>query len=385
MLALGGFWLSLLWVAYVYVGYFALVVLLAPVFNRRVAKRDELPQVSVVISAFNEAAEIERTIRNKLAQDYPADRLDVLVVSDGSTDGTDDIVRRLVAESSGRVRLHRQEPRQGKTQALNAALREVSAELVVFSDANSLYAPDAVRALVRNFADPSVGYVTGQMVYTNPDDSAIGEGSGSYMSYENRLRAAETRLGSIVGVDGGVDAIRRSCYAPMRADQLPDFVLPLSVVEQGFRVVYEPQARVYEAALSNPEAEFRMRVRVSLRALWALWDKRSLLNPLRWPLFAWQLWSHKVLRYLAFVPLALLLAFNVLVAGEHPAYLAFLALQLAMYGVAAMGHLLRRSSSGSSLLLTPYYFVLLNVACGVACWKFLRGEKMVLWKPRVGA
>src|SRR6266849_3389283 len=143
--------------------------------------------------------------------------------------------------------------------------------------------------LVRSFADPSVGYVTGNMTYTNPTESAIGEGSGTYMSYENLLRALETKLGSIVGVDGGVDAIRRQLYVPMRPDQLPDFVLPLSVVEQGKRVVYEPDALLYESALSHAEDEFRMRIRVSLRALWVLYDKRNLLNPFRFPVYSWQL------------------------------------------------------------------------------------------------
>jgi cellulose synthase/poly-beta-1,6-N-acetylglucosamine synthase-like glycosyltransferase len=241
-----------------------------------------------------------------------------------------------------------------------------------------------MRSLVRSFADPSVGYVTGNMVYTNPAASAVGEGSGAYMSYENLLRTMETRLGSIVGVDGGIDAIRRELYVAMRPDQLPDFVLPLSVVEQGKRVVYEPDAVLYEPALSNATEEFRMRVRVSLRALWALYDKRTLLNPFRYPLFAWQLISHKVLRYLAFLPLVGLFVFNALVVVQHSFYAAFMALQAAGYALAAIGHLFRRTGAGASKLLAPYYFVVLNVACIFAFWKFVSGQKMVLWNPRKG-
>jgi hypothetical protein len=221
------------------------------------------------------------------------------------------------------------------------------------------------------------------MVYTNPDGTGIGEGSGAYMRYENLLRELETRLGSVVGVDGGIDAVRRALYAPMRADQLPDFVLPLGVVEQGARVVYEPEARVYEAALGAAADEFRMRVRVSLRALWALLDKWSLLNPFRYPLFAWQLLSHKVLRYSAFVPLAGLLVSNLVVAGAHPFYLVFLILQLIAYALAAAGPLLSRMPASG--LLTPYYFVLLNLACAAAAWKFVKGQKMATWKPRGGS
>lgn len=377
-----GFWICLGWLLYVYAGYAALAFLLAPLLGRRVRKADVEPSVCVVIAAYNEEREIRDTVENKLAQDYP--RLEMIVVSDGSNDRTDDIVRDLARRSEGRLRLQRQEPRQGKTQALNRAVQETSADVIVFADANSMYAPDAIRALVRNFADPSVGYVTGRMVYTNPAGAGIAEGSGTYMSYENALRAAETRLGSIVGVDGGIDAIRRELYVPMRPDQLPDFVLPLSVVEQGRRVVYEPEAVVREPGLADAANEFSMRVRVSLRALWGLYDKRRLLNPLLYPVFAWQLLSHKVLRYAAFVPLAGLLACNVLALGRHPFYEGFLAVQLAAYAFATLGHFLRRSPVGASGLLVPYYFVLLNGACAIAFWKFLTGQKMVLWRPRRG-
>jgi cellulose synthase/poly-beta-1,6-N-acetylglucosamine synthase-like glycosyltransferase len=282
------------------------------------------------------------------------------------------------------VKLLRQEPRQGKTEALNTALRHTFDEIVVFADANSMYAPNALRLLVRSFADPSVGYVTGKMIYLSAGDVAIGDGSGTYMSYENTLRAVETKLGSVVGVDGGIDAIRRSLYAPMRPDQLPDLVLPLSVVQRGKRVVYEPNAVVCEPALAAAADEFQMRVRVSLRALWALYDMRRLLNPLWNPLFAWQLISHKLLRYGAFLPLMGLLVFNVLAAGEHGFYVGFLALQCLLYALAATGHLLKHKDSRPSKLLMSYYFIILNAACGLAFWKLLNGEKIVVWKPRQG-
>jgi cellulose synthase/poly-beta-1,6-N-acetylglucosamine synthase-like glycosyltransferase len=380
-----GLWTCLGLVAYIYVGYFVCAFLLASVLRRNVSKADIEPSITVVISAFNEEQEIQATVVNKLSQHYPSDRLDVIVVSDGSTDRTDDIVRKLADHSEGRVRLLRQEPRQGKTRALNMALSHTSSNIVVFADANSMYAPNALRSLVRNFADPSVGYVTGQMIYTNPAGGGIGGGSGTYMSYENALRVLETRLGSIVGVDGGIDAVRRELYVPMGSDQLPDFVLPLSVVEQGKRVVYESDAKVYEPALADASDEFRMRVRVSLRALWALYDSRHLLNPFRYPLFAWQLISHKVLRYGAFLPIVGLFLLNLMLAvAGQPFYLGFLLLQLIVYAVAALGHFIRQTNSKASKLFVSYYFVVLNAACGFAFWKLLRGQKIVLWKPRQG-
>lgn len=372
-------------VAYIYVGYPICVFLLSTVYRHRSHRSPLEPTVTVVISAYNEESEIETTVMNKLNQDYPSDRLRVLVVSDGSADRTDEIVKTLTKDHTHRVMLLRQEPRQGKTQALNMAVQHLSSDIVVFADANSIYAPDAIRALVRNFSDPSVGYVTGQMLYGNPGMTGIAEGSGSYMSYENTLRMWESKIGSIVGVDGGIDAIRRQCYVQMKADQLPDFVLPLSVVEQGRRVIYEPNAVLYEPALSDAVNEFRMRVRVSLRAMWALYDKRSLLNPLRYPLYAWQLVSHKVFRYGAFLPLMGLLMFNMMIVGRHSLYVWFLGLQVIAYTVAIVGHFLRNTSWGVAKMLIPYYFVILNMACALSFWKFLRGQKIVLWSPRLGA
>jgi cellulose synthase/poly-beta-1,6-N-acetylglucosamine synthase-like glycosyltransferase len=209
----------------VYVGYPLAIGLIGRWRRRVVRSAPQTPLMTLVIAAYNEAEHIADTVRNKLEQDYPADRLEVIVVSDGSDDGTDDAVRAL---GDARVQLLRQEPRQGKTAALNLAADQARGELLVFSDANSLYEPGALRALAAAFADPSVGYVTGKMIYGNPDGSVVGDGCTGYMRFENWLRAQETLAGSVVGVDGGVDAVRRTLYRPMRADQLPDFVLPLS-------------------------------------------------------------------------------------------------------------------------------------------------------------
>lgn len=380
-----GFWISLGLVFYIYAGYPVTVLWLSRMLGRKIYKSDITPKVTVIISAFNEEKEIEHTVLNKLTQDYPSDHLHVLVISDGSTDQTDNIVRDLEKRYKGRVSLVRQEPRQGKTQALNAAVDHAAGEILIFSDANSIYASDAIRQLVRGFADKTVGYITGRMIYTNPDGSGVGDGSGAYMRYENILRMLETRLHSVVGVDGGIDAVRQELYVRMSPDQLPDFILPLNVVEQGRRVIYEPAAILYEPALTVAADEFRMRVRVSLRALWALFDKRHLLNPMRDPIFAWQLLSHKILRYGAFLPLIGLFIFNIWTIDEHPFYLIFFILQLIAYAFALLGPALAHLPAMTSKLLAPYYFVILNLACAVALWKFINRQKIVLWKPRVGS
>jgi len=372
------FWSCVAWLAGVYALYPATIMLIGRFRNRHVRAASATPSLSVVIAAYNEAEHIVETVRNKVTQDYPADRLEVIVVSDGSVDDTDGVVREF---NDSRVRLERQEPRQGKTSALNHAAKLARGEVLVFSDANSLYEPGALRALAACFADPDVGYVTGKMIYGNPDGSVVGDGCTGYMRYENKLREWETLAGSVVGVDGGIDAVRRGLYKPMRPDQLPDFVLPLSIVQCGYRAVYQPKAVLKELALGDAGQEFRMRVRVSLRAIWALWDMKALLNPVRFGLFSLQLWSHKVLRYLAFVPMILLLPVSVLLLGQHPVYTLALAGQALFWVLALFG-----SRRGAGRLTGwPFYFGMINWASAIAFGRFLRGQKQVIWQPRSGA
>ncbi|SFM70209.1 glycosyltransferase family 2 protein [Marinobacter pelagius] len=380
------FWLSLLLLFYIYFGYPLLVKAMASLCSMAIrVGADHQPRVSILIAAYNEAKDIEATLRNKVDLDYPADKLEVLVISDESDDGTDDIVQRVAAESRIPIRLFRQEPRQGKTSGLNTLVPEAAGDIILFSDANSQWDIRAVSKLCRNFADADVGYVTGKMVYVNKDGSLVGDGCSAYMKYENWLRKQETRIGSVVGVDGGIDAMRKSLYQLLKADQLPDFVQPLKVVEQGYRVVYEPEALLKEEALSDSNSEFSMRVRVSLRALWALKDMKHLMNPLRDPVFAWQLVSHKLLRYIAFVPLVTLALSTLLLARSHGIYmLAFLSL-IVFVGLAWTGH--KREGQGQPLSVIysiPYYFLLLNIASYKAVGAFLKGEKKVIWNPRKG-
>lgn len=379
----GLFWVCLLAGIYPYLVYPCLAAILARLRSRPVRSAPVLPSVTVVISAYNEVRCIGATVRNKLQQDYPSELLDVLVASDGSTDGTDDVVLEL-ARGDARLRCLRQEPRGGKTAALNALLEQARGDIVVFADANSMYRQDTVRKLVRSFADPDVGYVSGKMIYVNADGSVVGDGCSAYMRYENWLRARETLLGSVVGVDGGVDAVRRSLYRRMRADQLPDFVLPLTIVQSGFRVVFDPDAILEEETLSDQDAEMRMRVRVALRAFWAIRDQRALLNPWRFGVFSWQLLSHKLLRYLSFLPLLAAAALNVLLWDAGVIYRATAVAALVFVGVALLGWGAPGLAGRSRLVRYGYYFVLLNVASAIALVRFVRGEKQVVWQPRVG-
>lgn len=375
------FLISVACLVYIYAGYPAAAWLLSRLRSRPVVKSPHRPFVTVLIAAYNEGAQIRSTLANKLELDYPGDRLEIVVVSDGSTDHTGRIVREFEEPV---VRLVEQEIRQGKTAALNRGVAESRGEIIVFADANSIYRSDALSRLIENFVDPTVGYVTGKMIYTDATGSVIGDGCSAYMRYENRLRDYETQLGSVVGVDGGIDAVRRSLYRPMRADQLPDFVLPLMVVEQGYRVVYEPRAILEEPSLSSAADEYRMRVRVSLRALWALHDMRKLLNVFRFGIFSWQLLSHKVLRYAGFLFLLSALLSSMMLWNRGQWWRAALLVQLAGYAATLLFHRLKKWGVRARVLSLPYYFTLINLASAHAFMKYVSGRKQVLWTPRKG-
>jgi cellulose synthase/poly-beta-1,6-N-acetylglucosamine synthase-like glycosyltransferase len=347
--------ISLLVLVYVYAGYPVFCLIWGAVFRRSVMSSPIRPRVTIITAAYNEAECIGETVRNKLVLDYPPELVEIIVVSDEST--------------------------AGKTAALNLATARAQGEILVFSDANSLYAPDALDKLMKGFADPEVGYVTGRMVYKAADGSLTGDGCSAYMKYENFLRTLETNMGSVVGVDGGIDAVRAANYVQMREDQQPDFVLPLSVVQNGLRVVYAPDALNYEDVLTDPDSEFKMRVRVSLRAWHSLRDKSELLNVMRYGIFAWQLFSHKWLRYLAPIFQILLLVTNIALADKGGQWGDLMRVQIVFYSLAAIGHF-SRGRSLPTIIGFPYYLCLLNGAAGVALFKFLAGQKQVLWTPR---
>lgn len=388
------FLLSLFILFYIYFGYPLLCMFIAKfkglcarltfAKKRAYSVDSSLPMVSILIPAFNEESVIEDTILNKLNSRYPNDKLEVIVVSDESEDNTDAIVERLSIDSAVPIKLIRQTPRQGKTSGLNKAIDHCNGSIIVFSDANSIYDENAIHRLVEKFNDPAVGYVTGLMMYkTSKDGTSLG--CSAYMRYENFLRKYESIISSVVGVDGGIDAIRRDLFTRLNPDQLPDFVQPLSVVKQGYKVAFAQDAILIEEALDDPAKEYRMRVRVSLRAFWGLWDMKSLFNPFRYGFFSVQLFSHKLLRYLAFIPQLLLFLSNVFLVQVHSLFIFILIGQVLFYALALWGFRRTRLLKTLPMLLyIPYYFCLLNYTSLGAFVLFIRGKKIVMWKPREG-
>jgi len=368
---------SVVVIAYAYLGYPVVLAVLSRALGQGVRKADIMPKVSLIVAAYNEEGDIANKIKNALALDYPEDKLEVIVTSDCSTDRTDEIVR----EFQGRVMLYRLPHRLGKTAAQNRAVSISTGEILVFSDATTNYHPLAVRNMVRNFADPSVGCVAGRLVYKKPVEGSVGSGCISYWSYETFLKSHESRVSSLIGVSGCMYAVRHSSYAGLDRDLSSDFVIAAEMRLLSLRTVFEPEAVCYEDTNIRPTDEFRMRVRVIEQTITALSRYRELLDPRHHGLFALQMLSHKVARYL--IPWLLILAFlaNLAWLNSFPEASIALILQVGFYTSAGCGLILDRFGVHHRVLAMPYYFVLANGAAALGLVKFLLGKSHIVWEP----
>ena len=371
------FWVCCGLLTYVYVLYPVLVGILAARFGRPVSRGDAALTVTLIVTAYNEEKCIRAKLENIAALNYPSDLVEVIVASDGSTDSTEAIA---ASYDPRRVRVLRLEGRRGKTACQNAAAAAASGQVLVFTDATTRLHPAALRRLVENLADPSVGCVGGRLVYVTDIENVTGRGGEAYWSYELRLRACESLLSSLIGVSGCLYAVRASAYRAIDPELISDFVVAMKMQEQQLRTVLAPEAICFEATLDHGSHELAMRVRVAVRSLNALIRERRFLNPFRYGLFAWQLWSHKVLRYAS--PVLWLCAFVANIAlSDYAPYLIPLAAQSALLGAGTVGFVLQGSHRELGLFGRPYYFLLTNVASLIAALRYLRGERMVTWKP----
>lgn len=376
--AVAVFWLFAGILGYVYFLYPVLVRALAAIVHRPVRRRAGFrPAVTVLITAYNEEKSVAAKIDNVLALDYPQELLDVLVVSDASSDRTDELVR---THCSSRVQLLRVEGRRGKTACQNTGAAHARGEIVVFTDATTGIKVDALAAMVENFSDPDVGCVAGLLLYQGKKDNLTAAGGVSYWGYELALRAAESRLGTLIGVSGCLYAVRRSAYRPIAPNLISDFVIAMRMREQGLRTILEQRAVCFESTLEHAGQELAMRVRVAIRSIAALVSERRLLNPFVDPLFAWELWSHKLLRYACPYCLLMTLGACTILAGNSLYRLAMLA-QLTLIAAGAAGFLLRLGTHRMGLLSKPYYFLLTNLAAIIASVRYLKGERVVTWNP----
>ncbi|AGB39017.1 glycosyltransferase family 2 protein [Natronococcus occultus] len=351
----------------------ALLARLTP--TPRTSTPDTLPSVALVVAAYNEEEIIAEKIENSLELDYPADRLSIIVFSDASSDRTDEIVRSYADEG---VELVRIEGRVGKTECQNRVADAVDEEIIVFSDANSMYEPDAIRELVSSFG-PDVGCVVGELTYR---DSSDVDGESIYWRYESLLKRLESAVGSSVTGNGAIYAVRSSSYVPLRRDAISDFAEPLAIVKNGERVTYTADAVAWENTEESVDDELDRRSRIVTRSWHTVANNAELLNPARYPLFSFQLLSHKVLRWLSpvFLATALLSTIGLVVLSANPLSLAALAAQLAFYGLALVGAVLDRTAvSPPTIVHVPHFFLVANYGMLVGLRNFLRRENIVTW------
>jgi hypothetical protein len=374
------FWLLLGTIFWTYAGYPALLVALAAFRARDVVTGTIEPKVTIIISAYNEEKDIRRKVENTLALDYPPEKLEVIVASDCSTDRTHDIVRELAPRG---VRLAILPERKGKTAAQNLAASIATGEILIFTDATTEFSRDTARGLVQSFADPRVGCVGAELSYVSEGGTAVGKGGGAYWRYEKKVKELEARVHSLVGVSGCLYAVRAAAYRPIEPELISDFVVAGDVFSRGYITVYGRGTVSQEKTHEDAGKEFDMRVRVIIRTINALVRRGRMLNPLRYRFFAFQIFSHKVLRYL--VPELLLAAFVVGLALARstspyaPLYWALTVSQLALYGAAILGWLSLRLRLRIPLVHIPFYFVIANIAALWAFVMYLRGERKVTW------
>jgi glycosyltransferase involved in cell wall biosynthesis len=376
------FWGAVAVLAYTYAGFPLLVLARAAVRPRPYRTGDVRPPVSVLIAAHNEATAIGPKLESVLAAAYPGGRREVIVASDGSDDGTEEVVRRY--EDRG-VRLLAL-PRVGKAAALNRAIAVATGEVLVFTDANSALEPDAVTALVRPFADPTVGGVAGDQRYRRRgDEAAVTGGERRYWDFDRLLKVAESRAGNAISATGALYAVRRELVGEVPEGVTDDFATSTGVIAAGARLVFAPDAVAWEPVAASGEVEFGRKVRVMTRGLRGVVVRRELLDVRRHGFYAVQLVSHKVLRRLMVVPLAVLAVASPALWRRGRLYRLATVGQVLFYGAGAAG--LLAGSSGRRrgrhrLLAIPAFFCLVNAASVKACWNLVTGRRIDRWEPQ---
>ncbi len=367
------FFASIFVLFYIYIGYPVLLIVLSRIFvlaERSAA--DSEPTISLIIPVFNEKKVIQRKILNTLSLDYPSNKFDIIFVSDASNDGTNEIIEE---HSNGRIRFLVLPERQGKAAALNRGLEEAALELVVFSDASIMLRPDALRNIVRGFSSQRIGCISGE------DHILGGGGESIYGRYELFLRNLESRVGSIVGASGCFYAQRRALCEPFREGMAPDFFSVLTTVDKGFLAVAEPLAIGTMDSLEAMPKEFRRKVRTLVRGITALMGFKHLLNPFRYGMFSVQLVSHKIMRWLAWAFLMLMLLSNLHLLDDL-IYRSIFVIQICFYSLASIGIIIAPKKAAQTLVLrVPAYFCMVNYSALVAWIKYFTGFRQEIWEP----
>lgn len=369
------FWIGLTWLIYVYVGYPILVWLLG--FTRRVrpARQDDKElSVSVLIAARNEEKDIAWKVEQTLKWDYPAERLQVLVGSDASEDRTDHILNDVV---DSRFEYTRMPQRLGKNAVLNVLAQRATGDLLFFTDANSHIEAGILGRIVRYFADPRVGCVTGvERTVQDKDNSPIGGAAGTYLNYESMINCLESRIGSVLVCDGSIFCIRKSLFTELHPDLANDLELPVYIGAAGYWVMYEPVARSEERATRSAVEEFTRRRRICAQGALGVWKLRHYLDGIR----GWQFFSRKCLRWMSSVPL-MMIAVGSFALSANPWFAALFRMELLFVGLAVLGcGMTLTGRQGPSFLYMPFYFLLATTAAMVGALESILGRRFGIWE-----
>jgi len=373
-------WASLALIVYAHAGYPLLLAAIARLRGRARHATSEAapPRVSLIVAAHDEEAVIERRVENAAALDYPPERLEVIVASDGSADRTVELARAAGrALAAGRVRVL-DLPRRGKVRAQDAAVDEAHGDVLAFSDANALWKPDALRILVARLDDSGVGYVCGRLRYLDADGTNL---EGVYWRYETAVRALESRLGSITAGNGAIYAVRRESYLRLDPRTSHDLSLPFNLVKRGWRAVYEPRAVAVERPLATIEGEFRRKRRMMSHA-WPAVLAGGMLDPRGYgALYALEIYSHRLLRYVTPLFHVTALAANIPLAFGSTFYTVVLGLQVAFVLAALLGAL---TGGRPRALGLPYYYLLVTGSLAAGLWDWLRRGTPATWERAEG-
>lgn len=384
------FWFLLFIVFYTHLGYGLLLFVMVKLkkwFRRSVAphfEEKDWPAVTFIVAAYNEEDYILPKIANCLAFDYPKEKIEFWFVTDGSDDQTPTLVKNYPAPEGCRIRLFHRPERRGKIAAVERVMNEVKTPITIFTDANTEVNQEAIRLLVRHFADPKTGAVAGEKrIFAGSKGDATGAGEGIYWQYESKLKKWDAEFYSAIGAAGELFGIRTSLYHKVPHDTLiEDFVMTMQIAMKGYRIAYEPAACATERQSASIAEELKRKVRIAAGALQAVLRLRSLLNPFRHGALSFQYFSHRLLRWVA-APLALpfLFIINSILAWEVGGiYKVLFALQLAFYLLALTGHLLERKQLKFKALFIPYYFCVMHFAMYRGFFRLVSGRQSVIWE-----
>ncbi len=379
------FWISIFIVFYTFFGYgivlYALVKLRILLKGKRPIPDNggNWPTATLIVAAYNEQDYIIEKIKNTLALNYPAGKLEFIFVTDGSSDKTPDLIKQYP-----QVKLMHKPERSGKIAAVHRAMKEVTTEIAIFTDANTFLNKDAILNICRHYADPTVGAVAGEKRVSIEDVADATAGEGFYWKYESKLKTWDSELYSVVGAAGELFSVRTSLYIPVEPDTiLDDFMISMLIAEKGYRIIYEPMAFATETGSENVKEELKRKVRIAAGGIQSIVRLKSLLNPFSQFVLVFQYISHRVLRWTV-TPYLMILAYflnlQIVLTGGNIFYLIILGCQALFYGMALLGYLLEKRDIHIKILFIPYYFCMMNYAVLAGQRRYLKGNQSAAWE-----